>query len=78
MFESGLGVARDYAMAKHLYKSASEIHHHASATNNLGWMYLLEVCLTRLFLLPLSSESPLNLPIFVPTLPPPPTSRFPD
>lgn len=41
-FESGLGVPRDLVMAKHLYQTASVEGKHASATNNLGWIYMLE------------------------------------
>jgi tetratricopeptide (TPR) repeat protein len=40
-YEEGLAVPRDYSKAKEYYKKASDANH-PSATNNLGFIYLLE------------------------------------
>lgn len=42
LYESGLGVPKDSGVAKQLYKNSSEQGNHPSATNNYGWILLLE------------------------------------
>ncbi|KAJ3120165.1 hypothetical protein HK100_012912 [Physocladia obscura] len=41
-YEEGKGIIKDLAMAKKWYKTASDAAKHPSATNNLGFMHLIE------------------------------------
>jgi TPR repeat protein len=42
-YEEGIGVVKDYVLAKQWYKEAAQQGRHPAATNNLGHIYVLEV-----------------------------------